>query len=374
MSRMLNRCIPLAGLALALSACSSTDGTGTETKTVTRVEIPASEFKPVELEDTINSLVKEISKTTPKQLQLGVVLKDLTGYWEPVKVGANRAFGELGVSGVVLAPVQGTPDEATNSQVQLLTDRENAGYDGIGLAPLATVLDDEINAFEAAGTPVVTIDSDQPESQRELYVGTANYDAGHTAGQTLVGMLPGGAGTVIVLGATDPTWTDGVNRTQGAVDALQAAGYTVTVHATDWTDDTQAQDVTDMTALLQNSDPPAVGMISMFSPTYLCGRAAEAAGLTGDDVTIVGFDFEPETLTYMQSGMIKATHAQRQYYMGYLVPYVLYSMKAIGKDRTMELLAPQMIDASSFNSGIDVVPAAKVDAYNAFLDSLGITG
>lgn len=374
MSRSLNRCIHLAGFALALSACGSNDDAVATHKTVTRVEVPASEFKPVELEDTINTLVTEIGKTPPKQLQLGVVLKELTGYWEPVKVGANRAFGELGVSGVVLAPVQGTPDEATASQVAMLQERENSGYDGLGLAPLAAALNDEINNFEDQGTPVVTIDSDQADSKRQLYVGTANYESGHTAGETLTTMLPGGAGTVIVLGTTDTTWADGINRTQGAIDALQAAGYTVTVHTTDWTDDGQAQDVADMTDLLQNSDPPAVGMVSMFSPTFLCARAAEAAGLTGDDISIVGFDFEPETLTYMQSGMIKATHAQRQYYMGYLVPYVLYSMKALGAQRTFDLMAPEMIDATRFNSGIDVVAADKVDEYNAFLDSLGITG
>src|SRR6185369_17226735 len=154
------------------------------------------------LENTINALVKEIGKTEPKQLQLGVVLKDLVGYWEPVKVGANRAFGELGVSGVVLAPVQGTPDEATASQLQLVQERENAGYDGIGLAPLADVLLPEVDNFETAGTPVVTIDSDLSGSMRQLYVGTSNYDAGHTAGETLTNLLPGGGGTVIILGNT----------------------------------------------------------------------------------------------------------------------------------------------------------------------------
>ena len=94
-----------------------------------------------------------------------------------------------------------------------------------------------------------------------------------------------------------------------------------------------------MTDALKTLDPPVVGMLGMFSPTYRCARAAEAAArLTGDDVTIVGFDFEPETLSYMQSGMIKATHAQRQYYMGYIVPYVLYSMKVLGASRDLDIL------------------------------------
>ena len=91
-------------------------------------------------------------------------------------------------------------------------------------------------------------------------------------------------------------------------------------------------------------------------------------------MTIVGFDFEPETLTYMQSGLIKATHAQRQYYMGYMVPYVLYSLKVLGPSRTLDILAPEMVDEQRFNAGIDVVRADQVDEYNSFLDSLGIGG
>jgi ribose transport system substrate-binding protein len=373
MSRTLSRCIHLAGLALALSACGSNDDVGAK-KSVIRVEIPESEFKPVQLEETIDTLVKEIAKTEPKELQLGVVLKDLTGYWEPVKVGANRAFGELGVSGVVLAPVEGTSEEKTESQVQLLQERQHAGYDGLGVAPLSTVIQAEIDVFEDEGTPIVTIDSDMPDSKRQLYVGTANYDAGYTSGQTLVGMLPGGEGTVIILGAADPEWLDGYNRTQGAKDAAEAAGYTVVVRQVNWTPELQAEDVDFMAEALMNSDPPAVGMMSMFSPTFLCGRAVEQAGLTGDDITIVGFDFEPETLSYMQAGTIKATHAQRQYYMGYLVPYVLYSLKALGAERTLEILAPEMAEGGRFNSGIDVVRSDQVEDYNSFLDSLGIGG
>src|SRR5262245_30004020 len=105
MSRQLARSIHLIGLGLGLTAlaCGSTDDAAPK-KPITRVEIPDSDFKPVELENTVDTLVHEISKTDPKPLQLGVVLKELTGYWEPVKVGANRAFGELGVSGVVVAP------------------------------------------------------------------------------------------------------------------------------------------------------------------------------------------------------------------------------------------------------------------------------
>jgi ribose transport system substrate-binding protein len=374
MSRKLSSCIHLVGLALALSACGSEDEAAAK-KSITRVEIPDSEFKPVELEQTIETLVREIGKTEPKELQLGVVLKELTGYWEPVKIGANRAIGELGVSGVVLAPAEDSPEEARNRQVAMLEERQGAGYDGIGLAPYADILQPQIDEFADQGTPVVTIDSDLPTSKRQLYVGTINYEAGHTAGETLAGMLAGGEGTVIILGhEVEPDWPDGYIRTQGAKDVLEAAGYTVTVRQITWTPEGEAADIDFMADALETADPPAVGMLSMFSPTFRCARAAEAAGKTADDVAIVGFDFEPETLTYMQSGLIKATHAQRQYYFGYMVPYVLYSMKVLGADRTLEILSPSMVDESRFNAGIDVVRADQVEDYNSYLDSLGIGG
>jgi len=371
---MLNRCTLLASLALALSACGSSDDAAPK-KVVTRVETPDSEFKPVELEDTVNTLVSEISKTSSKDLQLGVMLKSLTGYWEPVKLGANRAIGELGVSGVVLAPADGTEEEARNAQLQMLKDREAEGYAGLGLAPLADNVLDEIDLFQDAGTPVVTIDSDLPTSKRQLYIGTINYEAGHTAAETLTKMLPKDGGTVIVLGhLVEADWPDGYNRTQGAKDVLEAAGYTVTIFKTNWDEDGETANIDEMTEALQNADPPAVGMLSMFSPTFRCAHAAENAGLTGDDISIVGFDFEPETLSYMQSGMIKATHAQRQYYFGYMAPYVLYSMNVLGVDKTMDILSPQLVDEKRFNAGIDVVRNDQVEEYNDYLDSLGIGG
>src|SRR5262249_25077031 len=152
--------IQLSSLALCLSACGSNDDQAAKTNSVTRVEIPSSEFKPVELEETVDTLISEINKTESKPLQLGVFLKTLTGYWEPVKVGANRAFGELGVSGVVLAPAEGTEEESRERQLAMLQEREDAGYDGFGIAPLADNVQDEINTIADAGTPVVTIDSD----------------------------------------------------------------------------------------------------------------------------------------------------------------------------------------------------------------------
>lgn len=374
MSRKLARCLHTAGLALTLGACSSSEDPPPK-KTITRVEIPDSPFKPLALENTIDTLVDDISETEPRSLQLAMVLKEVTGFWEPVKVGANRAFGELAVSGVVLAPAEDTEEAANERQTEILRERQDAGYDGLGVAPLSDLQLPEIDQFVDAGTPVVTIDSDLPESKRVLYIGTLNYEAGRTAGGTLIDMLDSESGGVVILGWDDEsTFPDGYNRTMGAQDALEEAGYTVTVRKTNFVPEGDIEDVEYMVEALETFDPPVVGLISMFSPSYRCARAAEEAGRTAEDVTIVGFDFEPETQSYMQTGLIRATHTQRQYYFGYLTPYVLYSLKVLGTDSTLDVLAPQMVDESRFDTGIDVVLDDQVDEYKAYLDSLGIGG
>ena len=100
-------------------------------------------------------------------------------------------------------------------------------------------------------------------------------------------------------------------------------------------------------------------MLGMFSNAYRCAKAAELAGKTATDIAIVAFDFDPKTLNYMQTGFIRATHAQRQYYMGYIVPYLLYGINALGMEKTKEIMHPHMVDGARIDSGLDVVPAAR---------------
>jgi ribose transport system substrate-binding protein len=303
-------------------------------------------------------------------------LKQLTGYWEPIKVGTNRAFGELGVQGTLIAPPEGLSDnDSAAAQLQIVHDeRTQGGYKGFGLAPNQDILTDDINAAVDAGIPVVTIDSDLPNSKRQIYVGTLNTEAGQTGAQTLAAMLPAAPGTIIILGHDATDWPDGYNRTMGAKTVLDGLGYTTIIRKSTWTTDGGQMDADAMTAMIQTADPPVVGMLGVFSNAFHCAEAAAAAGKAAGDIKIAAFDFDPQTLANMQSGMIQATHVQRQYYMGYLLPYVLYSINALGLDKTKEILAPHMVDAYRFNTGLDVVGASQVTDYNNFLDALGISG
>jgi ribose transport system substrate-binding protein len=366
--------ISALGLVFGASACGSDGSAAAPKKNITRTAVKDSAFKPADLEATIGKLVKAIDDTAAEELQLGVVLKELAGYWEPIQIGASRAIGELGATGGTSAPDASSGQEAIDKENAILQGYIDGGYDGFGVAPFEAGNRPPIDAAADAGMHVVTIDSDLADSKRDLYVGTINAEAGKTAGNTLKSLLTTSPGTVILLGHDDPGWVDGYARTMAAKDVLEAAGYTVGVLKTNWDENGEATDLDALATMIASADPPVVGMMGMFSNAFRCAMAAEAAGLTSDQVAIAAFDFDAKTVEYMRSGMIKATHAQRQYYMGYMVPYVLYGMKVLGVDKTKSILKPQMVDDARFNAGLDVINATQLDEYYSFLDSLGVGG
>ena len=372
MNRKLQPLAWIIGLALGATACSGADDATGAKKPVNRGPAVASEFQPKDLEKTVDTLVKEIGETAPVELQVAVVLKQLNTYFQPMKIGANRANAELQLTGQVSAPQSSAGQEAVDEENDIMTSALASGANALAVAPFEIGNLPPIDAAADSNVPVVTIDSDLATSKRDLYIGTLNSEAGKTAGTTLTSLITANSGTVILLGHDDVGWPDGFDRTNGAKDVLEAAGFTVLVRRTDWSETGEASDVEFLTAAINDADPPVVGMMGMFSDAYRCATAAQAAGKTGDDIAIAAFDFEPKTVEFMRSGMIKATHAQRQYYMGYLTPYVLYGFKALGKEATKSILRPQMVDDYRFNTGLDVIPAAKLDDYYSYLDKLGI--
>ncbi|XXY15193.1 substrate-binding domain-containing protein [Sorangium sp. So ce216] len=375
MTRIGRRWMTAFGLALMTAACEASQEVDEEEEVarITRAPTPASEFIPVELEATVDNLVARINENELQPMQMVVLLKNLGAFFTPIATGASRAMGELGVTGNVLGPTEQSDDPMSTQELQNQQMAEAAanGAKGIGVSPFNDVNAAGIDDASAKGVHVVTFDTDLASSKRSIYVGMLNWSAGETAGRTLLGMLPPPPGTVMIHGNVGADWVDGYERTQGAQGVLAAAGYTTVVSQVYFFGGGDDEDVAWMTSQMAAADPPVVGMLGLFNLSYRCAMAAEAAGKP--ELPVVAFDFDPKTVDYMRQGRIKATHIQRQYYEGYLVPYILYGINSIGLDATRALLAPQMSDEARFNIGVDVVPGDKVDAYNDFLDSIGAT-
>ncbi|MGK3997131.1 substrate-binding domain-containing protein [Sorangium sp. So ce1024] len=360
-------------LVVMTAACGSSESflPGEQVTLIKRAELPPNEFTPEELEATVDALVAEMNANPIQPMQMVVLLKELSGFFEPIATGANRAMGELGVTGNVLGPNTATENGPTSQELQNQQIRQAVadGADGIGVSPYDTSNAAAIDEAAMNGAHVVTLDTDAADSQRSLYVGSLHARAGGTAATTLLSMLPPPPGTVLIHGNVGADWVDGYARTQGAQGVLAAAGYTTLVTQAVFVGD-DTFDVEWTRSQMVAADPPVVGMVGLFNISYRCVMAADAAGMP--DLPIVAFDFDPRTVDFMRQGRIKATHTQRQYYEGYLVPYILYGIKSIGLDATKAILSPLMKDSDNqVDVGTDVVPADKIDAYNDFLASIG---
>ncbi|WP_437852232.1 substrate-binding domain-containing protein [Sorangium sp. So ce363] len=375
MNRIGRRWVAAFGLALMTAGCGSGDttGEGEQASPIKRAPTPRSEFTAKEIEATLDALVAEINKGAIEPMQMAILLKALGGFFTPITTGANRAMGELGATGNVVGPSgQGSDhQQRAEAQGEQIGQAVADGAEGIGVSPFGDAIAAGIDEAVAGGVPVVTLDTDAKDSKRSIYVGTISESAGVTAGETLLALLPPAPGTVVIHGADDPSWVDGMNRMLGARRVLEGADYTVVVRPITWSPEGDVADVEAMKAQIETADPPVVGLLGLHNVSYRCAMATEAAGAT--ELPVVAFDFEPKTVEYMRQGLIKATHAQRQYYAGYLVPYILYGIKIVGLDATKAILAPRMVDESRLNVGLDVVAWDKIDEYNAFLDSIGVT-
>ena len=243
-------------------------------------------------------------------------------------------------------------------------------YQAMAVAPFSATGEsvDYLDAFVAKCGPVVTIDSDSPDSLRSYNIGTANYRAGATAALTLSNVLSPGD-TVAVFGTTDASWVSGMERARGAEDGARAAGLQVAPRIpVVWNTTT---DLESITAAISDAELNIKGLLCMYSNSDRCAAAVEAVGKKGA-IQIVGFDLEGDTKKYFDQGYFYGIAVQRQYYMGALGILVPYSIEALGPARTAELLQPILVDGFLVDTGIDIITSDTFEGYVAYLSSLGI--
>ena len=113
-------------------------------------------------------------------------------YWEGVRAGMLAAADRLGVK----ADFQGPPEASIEEQLKIIESLIAQGYNGIGISPNdPDAVKEIIHRAMAKGVAIVTFDSDSPDSERLMYIGTDNRGAGRVGGQALLktlGLADGG--------------------------------------------------------------------------------------------------------------------------------------------------------------------------------------
>lgn len=249
-----------------------------------------------------------LQNTTGTQRPFAFVTNSASDFWKIAEVGVRKAEAELGVKVLFRIPSAATAEQ----QQQILQDLIASGVAGIAISPKDPANQVQMLNEAARYVPLITHDSDAPESNRLCYIGTNNYEAGKEAGKLVQECLPNGGKILVCVGTLDAQ--NARDRYNGLRDQLSTSGHEIVGVRTDDTDRARAvANVED--AVVSIPDLACiVGLWSYNGPAILNGVTS-----TGklDKIKIVCFDEEDETLQGIAEGKIYGTIVQQPYEFGY---------------------------------------------------------
>jgi ribose transport system substrate-binding protein len=232
-------------------------------------------------------------------------------YWQSAGAGFTQSAGQLKVAYTFTGPDTYDPAGERDELKNAIAKKP----DGILISVAdPTLMKDDINNAIASGIPVITIDSDAPTSKRLFFVGTNNYQAGMTGGKRLAQELKG-KGNVVVF--TMPSQSNLNERLRGYKDAIESSPQIKLAHIVDIKGDPRIA-FDSVEQFLGNDKKEHID-------AFVCLEA-----LSGKEVaivldnykvkgrTIIAMDTDPDTLNWIQKGVIAATISQKPYTMAFV--------------------------------------------------------
>jgi len=244
-----------------------------------------------------------------KNFKLAFVTNNASDYWTIARKGVEKADAELdSVTVDFKLPGEGTAAE----QKRIIDDLVSTGINGIAISPVDPDNQTQLINDTAKKALVITQDSDAPNSDRALYIGTDNVAAGRQAGELVKEALPNGGKIMVFVGKSDAR--NAAERFQGLKESLQGSKVEIIDIRTDDTDRARAKSNAADTLTKYGDIAGMVGLWSYNGPAIL--NAVKDANKVGQ-VKIICFDEEDETLAGVKEGSIYATVVQQPFEFGY---------------------------------------------------------
>ncbi|WP_437475824.1 sugar-binding protein [Sorangium sp. So ce1014] len=298
----------------------------------------------------------KVSQDTAKVVKLAFVTSGSSEFWKIALAGVHKYEQEAKIQVDIKMPPNGTPEE----QNQILESLASQGYDAIGVTVLAP--NDQVAVLNKVAEKVklITFDSDAPKSNRLLYIGTNNYEAGKALGNEIVKLLPNGGKMAVFVGmfAVD----NATQRLKGIHDAVTPHNIQIVDKREDNGDRAKARaNVED----ILNAHPDlnvATGLWSYNGPAIVA--AVEALGKKGKVIPAV-FDEEDATLSGIENDTVACTVVQKPFQFGYLSSKWMHDLATKGDAAIAAIPPNKMVD-----TGVDVINKQNVTDFKARLVEL----
>jgi ribose transport system substrate-binding protein len=263
----------------------------------------------------------------PKAVKTVAFITNTTSdFWKIARKGTEKADAELADVTVAFKTTNtGTLDEQ-NRHIRQSLDRDEA--DAIAISPIDSAGQKELVNSAAKRIPVITHDSDAPDTDRVLYLGADNHAAGRQAGDLIKKALPQGGKIMVFVGRAEVQ--NARERFDGLKESLQGSKVEIIDLMTDDANPTRARENAYQTF---KKYPDIAGMVGLWSyngPAIL--QALRPEGALGK-IKIVCFDDDRETLTGIKEGAIFGTVAQQPFEYGYQT--ILAAARILNGDRSV---------------------------------------
>jgi ribose transport system substrate-binding protein len=240
---------------------------------------------------------------------LALVTNASADFWTIARRGIEKAQTELPNYNTEMYVVS----EATAAeQRRILDDLLTKGVAGVSISAIDPANSTEILNRVASQAVLFTTDSDAPNSDRVLYIGTDNVAAGEQAGGLIKQALPDGGKIMLFVGTMGAD--NARERVDGIKKALEGSKVEILDIRTDEVDFARAKRNVEDTLTKYPDIDALVGLYSYNTPQIV--EAVRAAGKEGQ-VKVIGFDEDPVTLRGIADGVIEATVVQQPYEFGY---------------------------------------------------------
>lgn len=218
------------------------------------------------------------------------------------------------------------PTEDGQVQAQRIAQAVNEGADAILISCSdAAKVTGAINDAVDRGVPVMTFDSDAPDSRRFAYYGVDDVKTGQRVMEELAQQMNGNGVVAILAGNQNAPnlrkRVEGVKQEAAKYPGIRIVG---TFYHTETPQDAAAEVVRVNNAYPEIGGWAMVGGWALFTKTLL-------ADLNPDRMTVVSVDALPPQLPYVEQGIVPVLLAQPTYLWGYVSVETIIDRVLLGK-------------------------------------------
>jgi ribose transport system substrate-binding protein len=281
-------------------------------------------------------------------------------YWQSAHAGFAKAAAQYGVTEEMRGPDTFTPAVEVD-EFRAAVAKKPAGI--LVSVSDPSLMGPEINKAISAGIPVITFDSDAPDSQRLFFIGTNNLEAGRLGGQKVAAEL-NGKGNVVFF--TMPAQPNLEERLKGYKDVF--ANYP----------GIKIVEVFDMKGNSGTAMDKAQEYLARTGPAKINAYISLESS-SGKDVgesfkrtkpegaILMAMDVDQDTLALVKDGTIQATISQKPFTMALLGLKALddlhhYPLQPLARDYGSDASSPI---PAFVDTGVSLVDKNNVEKYLA---------